>query len=338
MMHHGLRNQVKIMAIRHPRIKIWQFGRPGVGRRGYKKANSMKATKPAAKNDQSIGMAIWQLKGRRLVDRVGWLFKNGFGGVSLLQSVMDEVELAERREAAAAIVEHGMWVTYHANVHHKLTASQQLDMSFVTRLMDNVIWWHENAGGVWSSCCDPIHLTSGDGRRVFDQATNRRYIEHMSGRLTKYGIRIGIENSCGGDGMFCTLDDIRRFKEYCADIKMGMLLDVGHVNIHVRSDNNGKEHDGKVEHFISELPLEIHEVHFSDNFGLKDEHKFLGYGNLDVPAALKAVKSRGFDGKLTLEVCFDFLAHRGPADIDNPEEIKGLLISREKVLSAWAAC
>jgi sugar phosphate isomerase/epimerase len=118
---------------------------------------------------------------------------------------------------------------------------------------------------------------------------------------------------------------------------MGMLLDVGHANIHVRSDDNGGEHRGDIAAYVRRLPHEFLEVHLSDNKGVEDDHMYLGWGNLDLPALFGALKERNFRGKLTVEVCYDRMGGKAAADIREPAETDGLLISREKVLSAWAS-
>lgn len=281
-------------------------------------------------------MALWLLEGGRLVDRVAWLAKNGFGGVSLLQSIMDADE-KERQEAAAAIVSEGMWVTYHGNVHHKLTAAGELNMEFASRLKDDVIWWHENTCGVYSCCCDPIHVPRPDGTKYFDFDMNRRHLRFMHACLSPYDIAIGIENSCGGEGLFCSLADITRFKNMCPNIPMGMLLDAAHANIHVRSDENGREHQDDIAGYVRQLPFDFLEVHLCDNRGVEDDHKYLGFGNLDLPALFGVLKERNFQGKFTIEVCYDRLGGKALADIHEPAETDGLFVSRDKILSTWTS-
>jgi len=284
----------------------------------------------------SVGMALWLLEGGGLVERVAWLARNGFGGVSLLQSVMD-ADRRERQEAAAAIVDEGLWVTYHGNVNHKLSADGELNMEFAARLKDDVLWWHENTCGVSCCCCDPIHVSRPDGAKHFDFDMNRRHLRFMHSCLSPHDIPIGIENSYGGEGLFCSLADIAQFKTMCPNTPMGMLLDVGHANIHVRSDANSREHNGDVAGYVRQLPHEFLEVHLSDNKGAEDDHMYLGWGNLDLPDLFGVLKERNFRGRLTVEVCYDRLGGKAAADIREPAETDGLLTSRDKILSAWAS-
>jgi sugar phosphate isomerase/epimerase len=166
---------------------------------------------------------------------------------------------------------------------------------------------------------------------------NRRHLKFMHACLGPYDIPIGIENSCGGEGLFCSLDDIVRFKEMCPNLPMGMLLDAAHANIHVRSDENGRVHEGDIAGYVRQLPFDFLEVHLCDNRGEEDDHKYLGYGNLDISALFGVLKERNFRGKLTLEVCYDRLGGKPLADIHEPAETDGLLISRDTVLSTWTS-
>ena len=281
-----------------------------------------------------IGMAAWLLAGGTLVDRMDWLIANGFEGVSILQSIT-ECDAAERAEAAAAIAQANLTVTYHGNVHHKLTASGELDVDFTRRMCDDVIWWHENAGAVQSCCSDPIHAVDADGQAAFSMDMNRRHMQMLADALGPRGIRAGIENGFGGAERFRSLDDIARFRAACSPVDIGLLLDAGHANIHVRSD--GIDGESEIGHYVTQLPLEILEVHFSDNLGHRDEHKQLGYGNGDLPALLAALKRRHFAGAFTIEVCVDILSGRYGADIHNPAQTDPILISRDRLAAAWRA-
>lgn len=280
-----------------------------------------------------IGMAVWLLDGGRLIDRIEWLVRNGFQGVSLLQSSLD-IDPSERAEVAAAIRSEQLYVTYHGNVHHKLTAAGIPDESFVDRMIEDVIWWHENTNGVYSCCSDPINAPQPDGTAIFDFDLNARHLRLVSDRLGKYGIRVGIENGFGVKGRFSTLNDVSRMRNICSDIEVGLLLDAGHANIHVRSD--GVAGESNISVYVGRMPLEILEVHFSDNLGKRDEHRQLGYGNLNLEKLFAGLRSVGFYGKFTLEVCLDILSGQYASNIFKPEQMDPILISRDVLIEAWS--
>jgi len=287
----------------------------------------------AQNNPPPIGMADWLLTGGSRIDRIAWLIENGFQGISFLQNIMD-IDPSERIDVAAAISEADLYVTYHGNVHDHLKKTGELDLDFASRMFDDVIWWHENTNGVYSCGSDSINALQPDGSAIFDFNLNRDHINLMASRLCKYGIRVGIENSFGGKDKFCTTNDSVCIKELCSEYPIGMLLDTGHMNIHLQSDNT--QNEDSVSNYISNLPLEIFEVHFSDNFGKKDEHKQLGYGNLNLDNLFDSLKQIKFNGKFTIEVCVDILSGKYFSDIHDSSQMEALLISKDKIKTAWA--
>lgn len=278
-----------------------------------------------------LGVCLWLLTGGRLVDRIQWIARNQFTGVSLLQSISD-VEEKECEEAAEAIVESGLNLSFHANVHHRVDASGKLDSAFVERVVESVIWWHENTRGVASCCADAIRFPVGGSS--FSPCLNRQYIGRLYEKLNPLGIPVGIENAFGSAYDFHSIEHFTTFRDSCKEIKMGMLFDAAHANIHIRSDNvPGEDEIGL---YFSNIPFEPLEIHLSDNRGEMDEHKSLGYGNLDLKSLLRAAKKRDFKGQLTIEVCKDIASHQYASDIFNPDEMETMLRSRDAILDTWS--
>ena len=275
-----------------------------------------------------IGVALWLLEGKSMTDCVEWVIKNNFEGVSFLQNVM-ELDKFERVDVASAIKSAGLKVTYHGNVNDHLKDFNKLDVEFISRMIDDVIWWHENTGGVFSCCSDAINIPGNNCETVFDFEINFQFMKLLSSGLNKFGIQTGIENSFGGKFKFCSLNDISKFE----NLEIGMILDVGHTNIHVRSD--GIEGETEVGEYVRKLPIEIWEVHFSDNFGKKDEHKQIGYGNLDLESLFSALKKKSFSGIFTIEVCLDILSGKYFLDIYNSKHTDSILISRDRIKEAF---
>lgn len=258
-------------------------------------------------NQCPVGMALWLLKGGSLVDRVEWLVQHEFRALSL-HSLHADVDPAEKREAAAAMREAKLVVDYHPNF------GKTLDPDAVARVCDDVLWWHVNAGGVRACLSDPIPN---------DWPACVRLVQELARRLAPHGIRTGLENSFGPASMYKTTADVARLKQECATPLLAHLLDTGHANI---------EHHGRVAEFVRSLPLEIGEVHLTDNHGEKDEHRALGTGNLDLPALFAALREVNYTGPLTVEVCVDILRGQYAQDIRNPQEMEPVLRSRDRIL------
>gem|GEM_PF-2916709 len=114
-----------------------------------------------------IGVALWLLEGKNMTDCVEWVINNNFEGVSFLQNVM-EIDKQERKDVAQALDSAGLGVTYLGNVNNHLKNSNELDTEFVKRMIEDIIWWHENTNGVFSCCSDAINVPGNNCESVFD--------------------------------------------------------------------------------------------------------------------------------------------------------------------------
>ena len=279
-----------------------------------------------------VGIAGWLIAGP-LTDRVRWAADNGFTGFSLLQSAMESTE-RERIEAAARLRQTGLNITYHGNVHHQRTADGGLDWDFVRRVIEDVRWWNASGVIVQSVCFDPIYSTASDSPRRFESELNAEYATRLLENFGGTKTRVGIENGFAQPGGFAAIRDFRAFLDRFRGDKPGMLLDIGHANIHIRSD--GAIGETEIGGYIRAIPFEILEVHVSGNFGARDEHFSLGYGNIDVPSAFGALNTRGYSRQTTVEVCVDILNGKYAASLSDPRQTAPLLESRDIVRASIA--
>jgi len=94
------------------------------------------------------------------------------------------------------------------------------------------------------------------------------------------------------------------FREDLGDVyehaRTGILVDVGHLHIRLSTEY----YAGKtVQDYFSDLPVSPVELHLHDNDGVRDLHAPFGTGTLPFEEAASAVRSIGFDGISTVEVC-----------------------------------
>jgi sugar phosphate isomerase/epimerase len=278
-------------------------------------------------------MAAWLLNGPRWSECVEWVIDQRFTGISVHSSSM-KIDRRERERAAAAIKEAGLHVTYHANVPREPSGAPDFDQGFAARMLEDVLWWHEHAGGV--SCCglDVIKYGGQSKDAVGTLEINLALATTVAERLRPHGIPIGFENNCAPTA-FTRLDSLRQLKRDHERTLQGMLLDAGHANVHVRRNHGPGEKE--LGEYVREIPFEIFDVHLSDNHGTADEHNPLGQGSVDLASLCGALRAKQFKGQLTVEVCVDIASRRYAADIRRPEETDPLLISRDKIREAWCA-
>lgn len=280
-----------------------------------------------------IGVAGWLIKGP-LPERARWASENDFGGLSLLQSVID-ADASERAEAADVIKRTGLNVTYHGNISMTKDAGGELDRDSVRRVADDVLWWRENGAAPKSVCFDPLHERTEDRGRRFLWEENAEAVRLMAEGLAGTEVRVGIENSFGGAGAFRSIADFKRFAGMFERGAPVMLYDLGHANIQVHS--GGVSGEDRIDAYTEAIPLEIAEVHVHDNRGEKDEHKGIGYGSVDLEGVCRALRRRGFRGQMTAEVCVDILSGRYGADPGNSAETGPILRTRDAIRDAWEA-
>jgi sugar phosphate isomerase/epimerase len=113
-------------------------------------------------------------------------------------------------------------------------------------------------------------------------------------RLAKYaeshGLQLMLENL---GGLFGSPDVLGRV--FDAVPSLGLLLDVGHANLSVPRNN--------ADAILARIGHRLAHVHFSDNRGgEQDLHLPIGAGRINWDGVISLLKSRGYDGTITLEV------------------------------------
>ena len=275
-------------------------------------------------------MAFWLLSGGTGRARVDWLSRQGFQALSLLINDPDAGEGGERRDTASAIRDSGLLASCHTNYERAVRPDGTLDLDRLGRLHDQVLWWHAHTGGVYSACADPIVVPASSGA-VVSAEINRDAMRLAAEAFGPAGIRFGWENTFGPPDRCRSAQDINGFAETCGLPGLGLLLDLGHLNIHLHSDCAPVRDP---ERFIRDLAVPVHEVHVTDNLGERDEHRHLGYGNLDLEAAMRGLRAVGFCGPLVVEVCVDILSGRYAADIHDPAQTAPILATRDRLAVA----
>jgi sugar phosphate isomerase/epimerase len=121
----------------------------------------------------------------------------------------------------------------------------------------------------------------------------RRNIESLAEMIEygeKCGVGIMIENLPGD------FNNAAQMGELLDPLpKLGLHLDIGHANLMVTRNTT--------EEILARYGQRLRHVHLHDNRGGNaDLHLPLGAGDIDVPAAVRALKRCSFDGTVTLEV------------------------------------
>jgi sugar phosphate isomerase/epimerase len=127
---------------------------------------------------------------------------------------------------------------------------------------------------------------------------NIESLKEIAEAAEKHGVTLALENV----GSFTAAvdqspEDLVRIKEEVGSGRLLFTLDVGHARL-----------SGGVDGYISALGHNIRHIHFTDNFGERDDHVVIGEGNFDYTPFLDFI--RDFPHVVTLEV-FKMETHGG---------------------------
>jgi sugar phosphate isomerase/epimerase len=267
-------------------------------------------------NNPAKGIANYMLIGamnhpaRSLTEQIEWLGKMGFGFLDL---TLEPPHAASSRLDAPAIkqlLEHSkLRVVGHTApflpIASPVEELRQAALFEFRRCIDvfqrvGVQWMNVHPG------MSPMH------DRAFTVERNLESLRELLSYGRQKGVGIMIENL---PDRFNTADQLSELLDSLPDL--GLHLDIGHANLMTPVNTTTEilaAHGDRLKH-----------VHLHDNRGGNlDLHLPLGAGNIDLAGSLRALKSCGYDGTITLEVFAADLNH--------------LLYSRDLLQQTWAAC
>lgn len=233
-----------------------------------------------------VGAASWLLGRLPLAERMGWLAENGFDVVSFLDSEL--VSIAEDpRKSAAFVARELNAVDLQATVHASSGPSGSEERRRVfSQALATVAELQRLTGRLLCFSIDPSW--HGGEKVVYDPDGTLRALQEAALALGKLGVALAVENwRINPDPA-----EFVRLASGVAPIKLGLLLDLGHLNM-MSSDPVSA---------VSSVPLPICEVHVHDNGGDSDDHLPLGSGTLPLAGLVGAIRSRGEPLVWTLEI------------------------------------
>ncbi len=136
---------------------------------------------------------------------------------------------------------------------------------------------------------------SGLGRFVLDRVKENtmKSLEAIVEKAHKLGLCLCLENMFPrGHWMVNPSDFVEVFDRFPS---LCLTFDTGHAHM---ADGSGKT----ATTFIETFGGRIGHIHASDNFGKEDDHLPIGAGTIDFQPMVKALKRKGYDDTMTLEV------------------------------------
>lgn len=120
-----------------------------------------------------------------------------------------------------------------------------------------------------------------------DWARNLESVQLLVKFAEDHGVKVSIENVVEP----FVIKDVEDFKRFFGEVDdLGLALDVGHAHL-----------IGRVDSFLKEFPEKIVHVHAHDNFGKRDQHLGIGYGNIDWERFADLLKKTSHDKVVIVE-------------------------------------
>lgn len=265
-----------------------------------------------------LGCAVWVINAPTLAERIGWIAEQGFEAISLITTKLarDEADFALSMDL---VRDRELTTTFHLGIG---------------RIEDGPPWeqWEEQMREVegWMDAVGRVSCVSFDagmrevGPNEFECAYDQTaaVLRETIGRLAGRSVSVMIENGWGPRG---TQQHLQRLKDGVADEGLGLLLDLGHANIHTHI------HGLQPQTYIPALPLPVHELHVHDNDGVGDQHEGVGVGCIDLGAMSRGLKAHGFEGIATVEVCPGVKA----IEFGDVEQMSKIVRTRDEFAQAW---
>lgn len=119
-------------------------------------------------------------------------------------------------------------------------------------------------------------------------------VEKMCEHASKYDIQVMIENMPGSNELGYSPEEILYIIKRVNKNNLKFILDTGHAHCS----------DYEITEYINLLDKYLYHMHFSDNSGLRDEHKRVNSGTIDFVKVFKALKTIDYKHLHCMEVIF----------------------------------
>ena len=202
-----------------------------------------------------------------------------------------DLAAGEQQAIVSLVKKHGLELRLHPDLgklHRRVEEEGIKWTECVRRDMGALAEWALEVGAV-SICCDSV-------RALFDETVAAFELMIEMTRGTE--LKLGVENS--QRGVINAPDKMNEAVERVGDARMGLLVDVGHINTTV---TKGWIDCGSAAEFLAGLRVPIWDTHIHNNTGQTDDHRTVRdpEGTLDMREVVGGLHSLGYAGPLNME-------------------------------------
>ena len=226
---------------------------------------------------------------RAIVSEIEWMAAMGFEFIDLtLEPPRAATWQLDLNAIRAALEKHHLPVVGHTAYYLPLSSPFESIRRAGVEELKQCLKVFAQLGARWMNLHPdrnaPLHP------RNFVNERNLQSLRDLAPVARDCGVGLMIENL---PGSFNTVRQLAPLLE--AMPELGLHLDLGHCNLMVETNSAAE--------LLAAYGTRVRHVHLHDNKGGKEDlHLPLGTGTVDFPHYIRALKSSGYDGTITLEV------------------------------------
>jgi sugar phosphate isomerase/epimerase len=226
---------------------------------------------------------------KEILGEIRWMADLKLGFVDLtLEPPRAASWLVDTKTVRKALEDFGLQVVGHTAYYLPLCSNfETLRVAAVDELKRCLQKFNE-IGAKWMNIHPDRHAPFQDRAEII--RANIKSLRELLATSKQTGVGLMIENLPGD------FNNVEQLGELLEPIpELGLHLDTGHSNLHTPVNT--------CESLLQTYGHRLKHVHMHDNKGGgADLHLPLGTGNIDFRAQIRALKRRGYDGTITLEV------------------------------------
>jgi sugar phosphate isomerase/epimerase len=228
--------------------------------------------------------------GMEIVEEIEWMAGAGMEFVDLtLEPPRAAYWQINVREVRELIERHKLGVVGHTAYYLPLASPFEEVRQSAVEVCRKCLAVFSEVGAKWMNVHPDANAPHHSKRFLFEK--NRQSLEELLPDARKLGMGIMVENI--PRWTFNSAADLGALLDPLPEL--GLHLDLGHCNLCPIPRN--------AEAILAMHGSRLRHVHLHDNKGgNEDLHLALGCGTMDIPGIIKALKTYGYDGAITLEV------------------------------------
>lgn len=240
-----------------------------------------------------VGIATWNFREGSLARRIERFAAMGFDAVSLIGSDGAALCHGAMPDVEEAILKHSLAVAIHGGL---LSGEGRVDKEALLADFEQFLKWNERTGALHTVNYDAAAVRTDDGGCRYLAEEMRSVLAAMLARSNGAGFSVGVEDWPRDREQMAEVSQLAAYAHF------GILIDLGHMNMRVRSGGGGEFPAKAAQSYLDAISLPVNEIHVHNNDGTRDMHAPPMSGSADLVAVADMLRRKGATCISTIEI------------------------------------